>query len=75
MNKNHKAVVFLSIMFVLVIGMLAVYANFLNDKPLIDAQNKQSQFQTLSPNDAINGIKNFVDTTTSNIKAPPPIKP
>ena len=51
--------------------MLAVYVNFLHDKPLIDAQNQQS----LTPEQMANGVKSFIDTTTSNIKPPPPIKP
>ena len=73
MNKNRRAILFLAVMFVLVVGMLGVYGSFLNDKPMIDAQNKQGQQQNLSPNDMINGIKSFVDTTTSNIKSPPPL--
>ena len=75
MNKNHKAMMFLAVMFVLVVGMLAVYANFLKDKPMIDQQNQQAQEQTFSPGDVIKGVKGFIDTTTSNIKPPPPIKP
>lgn len=72
MNKNQKSIVFLGFIFVMVIAMGILYVNFLNDKPFIQQQNQQ---QNLSPNDMINGIKSFVDTTTSNIKAPPPIKP
>lgn len=75
MSKNKKSVIFLGFIFILVIGMSVVYMNFLKDKPLIDQQNQQVQEQTFSPGDVIKGVKGFIDTTTSNIKAPPPIKP
>ena len=75
MNKNSKSILFLAIMFVLVVGMLGVYGNFLHDKPMIDKQNQQFQQQSFSPGDIINGVKGFIETTTSNIKPPPPITP
>jgi len=75
MSKNRKSILFLGVMFILVVGMMAVYGNFLNDKPLIIKQEQQSQGQSLSPGDVLNGIKGFFDATTSNIKPPPPITP
>lgn len=72
MNKNQKSVLFLSCMGVMCLVMFVIYVNFLHDKPLIDAQNKQSiQQQNLTPDQMVNGIKSFITTTTSVIKTPP----
>lgn len=50
--------------------MLVLYMNFLHDKPLIDQQNNQN----LSPDQMVQGVKNFINDTISTIK-PIPIKP
>lgn len=58
---------FLAVMFVLVVGMLGVYGSFLKDKPAIEAQQNQP---VLSPDQMVSGVKNFINTTTSNIHPP-----
>ena len=71
MNKNQKSMVFLGFIFVMVIGMVVLYENFLHDKPMIEKQQQEALQQNLTPDQMINGIKSFVNTTTNNIKAPP----
>ena len=70
MNKNKKGAIFLTIMSIMCILMLVLYANFLSDEKA--AQAKQQQ--VLSPDQMVNGIKKFVNDTTSNI-TPIPVKP
>lgn len=63
--------VFLAMIFVMVVSMLVLYNYYLQDKPAILKQEQQGQEPVLTPDQMVNGVKNFVQTTTSNIHPPP----
>ena len=72
MDKNHKSMIFLAMIFVMVVSMLVLYNQYLQDKPAIEAQQNLYKNQpVLTPEQMANGVKNFIDTTTSNIHPPP----
>ena len=72
MQKKTKQVIFLCGIWVIVIVMFVTFENFQKDKPLIQQQMAQNQ-QNLTPDQAINGIKNFVGTIQNDTKNPPSI--
>ena len=71
MDKNHKSILVLAIIFVTTIGMFVIYANFQADQKLIQEQQQQN----LTPEQMENGIKSFINSTTSNIHPPPKFTP
>ena len=73
MNKNHKMLI--AVMFIVgsSIGMLILSQDYMRDKPLIDAQRQQAVSQVnLTPDQMVNGIKQFINDTSSNLNRPMP---
>lgn len=69
-----KPILILIASMLMMVMMLIAYSQYLKDKPLIEEQNRQAQQQsTLTPDQMVSGIKQFLNDTTSTIKPPPPI--
>ena len=59
--------------FVMCGAMLYLSSQYTKDKPLIDAQRQQAVSQVnLSPSQMANGIKQFINDTSSNLNRPMP---
>ena len=69
MNKNTRSAAFLAAMGIMCLAMYFVYVNFQNDKPAILKQEQQNQ--VLTPGQMVQGVQNFINDTTSNLKSPP----
>ena len=69
MNKNKRAILFLGFMGMLCLAIFFVYINFQQDKPAILKQEQEQQ--VLTPGQMVQGVQNFINDTTSNLKGPP----
>lgn len=67
MNKKVKSFILLGSIWIMVIIGFVTYGDFLKDKPSIDKQ-RQEQGNNLSLDQAVSGIKDFINTTSDNMK-------
>ena len=74
MNKNQKMVIMVGFIFCMCGAMLVLSVNYTKDKPLIDAQNQQSVISNvnLSPDQMVNGLKQFANVTETNLSGKMP---
>ena len=67
MEKKRKLILLFCIYGIIIAVGLGVYVSFLNDKPKIAAENQAF----LNENSAVSGIKDFINTTQSNLSNSP----
>lgn len=67
MEKKRKVFVLFCIYGIIIAVALGVYASYLHDKPKIDAENQA----VLNAQQAASGIKDFINSTTTNLNNSP----
>ena len=74
MNKNQKMVIMVGFIFCMCGAMLVLSFDYNKDKPMIDAQNQQSVISNvnLSPDQMVNGLKQFANVTATNLSGKMP---